>query len=76
MDYKDISNYLSLGSDDAARMRGNRAIKRLVNKLGGFKPHLDTDFPEPVTEEPSEMIESEGSTDDNDRKNNGKEIDY
>ena len=43
MDYKDISNYLSLGSDDAARMRGNRAIKRLVNKLGGFRPFFDAD---------------------------------
>jgi DNA-directed RNA polymerase specialized sigma24 family protein len=54
MDYKDISNYLSLGSDDAARMRGNRAIKRLVKKLGGFKPFNDVDFTEPTETDTSE----------------------
>ena len=54
MDYKDISNYLSLGSDDAARMRGNRAIKRLVNKLGGFRPFYDKDFTEPTETDTSE----------------------
>jgi DNA-directed RNA polymerase specialized sigma24 family protein len=54
MDYKEISNYLSLGSDDAARMRGNRAVKRLVNKLGGFKPFYDNDIMEPTETEPSE----------------------
>ena len=54
MDYKDISNYLSLGSDDAARMRGNRAIKRLVNKLGGFRPFYDKDFTETTETESSE----------------------
>lgn len=43
MDYKEIANFLSLGSDDAARMRGNRAIKRLVVKLGGYKPYVDRD---------------------------------
>jgi DNA-directed RNA polymerase specialized sigma24 family protein len=59
MDYKEISNYLSLGSDDAARMRGNRAVKRLVNKLGGFKPFLDKDLQEKVSETPDEFVESE-----------------
>jgi DNA-directed RNA polymerase specialized sigma24 family protein len=59
MDYKEISNYLSLGSDDAARMRGNRAVKRLVNKLGGFKPFLDKDLQEEVSETPDEFVESE-----------------
>jgi hypothetical protein len=54
MDYKEISNYLSLGSDDAARMRGNRAVKRLVNKLGGFKPFYDNDIMEPTETEPLE----------------------
>ena len=36
-----IAATLNLPSDDAARMRGNRALKRLVNKLGGFRPFLD-----------------------------------
>jgi DNA-directed RNA polymerase specialized sigma24 family protein len=42
-DYKEIANLLSLGSEDAARMRHNRAIKRLVDKLGGYKPFIDVD---------------------------------
>lgn len=42
-DYKEIANLLSLGSEDAARMRHNRAIKRLVDKLGGYKPYHDVD---------------------------------
>jgi DNA-directed RNA polymerase specialized sigma24 family protein len=46
MDFKEISNFLSLGSEDAARMRGNRAIKRLVNRLGGFRPFNDVDSTE------------------------------
>ncbi len=44
MDYKEIANFLSLGSDDTARMRGNRAVKRLVVKLGGYRPYNDVDF--------------------------------
>jgi DNA-directed RNA polymerase specialized sigma24 family protein len=45
-DFKEIANFLSLGTEDAARMRHKRAIKRLVNKLGGRKPHPDEDFKE------------------------------
>jgi len=43
MDFKEIANYLSLGTEDAARMRHKRAIKRLVDKLGGRKPYQDED---------------------------------
>jgi hypothetical protein len=42
-------------------MRGNRAIKRLVNKLGGYRPFLDKDLPEPETEEPSEVVQGYNS---------------
>jgi DNA-directed RNA polymerase specialized sigma24 family protein len=44
LDFKEIANYLSLGSEDAARMRHKRAIKRLINKLGGRKPFPDDDL--------------------------------
>jgi len=44
MDFKEIANYLSLGTEDAARMRHKRAIRRLVNKLGGSKPYQDYDL--------------------------------
>jgi hypothetical protein len=43
MDFKEIANLLGLGSDDAVRMRHKRAIKRIVYKLGGFKPYIDND---------------------------------
>lgn len=55
-DFKEIANFLSLGSEDAARMRHKRAIKRLVNKLGGFKPFVDNDFTnQEEHEEPEEQ---------------------
>jgi hypothetical protein len=74
MDYKEISNYLSLGSDDAARMRGNRAVKRLVNKLGGFKPYLDKDIQEEVSETPDEFVETEESTHHDEWEQSSKDI--
>lgn len=64
LDFKEIADYLSLGSDDAARMRHNRAIKRLVNKLGGYKPYLDKDFVEKETESPDDTIEGDSPGDE------------
>lgn len=53
-DFKEIANYLSLGTEDAARMRHKRAIKRLVAKLGGFRPYLDEDLDKPNSDEGDE----------------------
>ncbi len=55
-DFKEIANFLSLGTEDAARMRHKRAVKRLVNKLGGFKPYEDEDFKD--AKETDEISES------------------
>jgi len=44
MDYGDIATEMSLGSDDAARMRHNRAVKKLITRIGGFRPWSDKDF--------------------------------
>jgi DNA-directed RNA polymerase specialized sigma24 family protein len=41
--YGAIAEELALPSDDAARMRHKRAIKRLITRLGGFRPFLDKD---------------------------------
>jgi DNA-directed RNA polymerase specialized sigma24 family protein len=41
--YTAIAEALELPSDDAARMRHKRAIKRLITRLGGFRPFLDKD---------------------------------
>jgi len=57
MDYKEIANYLSLGSDDAARMRGSRAVKRLINKLGGYRPYYDVDTTDTTETDESETLE-------------------
>jgi len=45
MDFKEISNVLSLASEDTSRMRYKRALNRLVRKLGGHKPYNDYDSP-------------------------------
>jgi DNA-directed RNA polymerase specialized sigma24 family protein len=55
-----IAEELALPSDDAARMRHNRAIKRLITRLGGFRPFLDKDETEQVRQdEPEGNEESE-----------------
>jgi hypothetical protein len=43
MTYGAIAEELELPSDDAARMRHKRAIKRLITRLGGFRAFLDKD---------------------------------
>lgn len=46
MDYGTIATEMGIGSEDAVRMRHNRAIKKLINRIGGFRPWLDKDFPD------------------------------
>jgi DNA-directed RNA polymerase specialized sigma24 family protein len=43
LDFGDIAKHLELGTEDAARMRHKRAIRKLINKIGGFKPFRDED---------------------------------
>lgn len=50
MEFDDIAKTLEIGSADAARMRHKRAIKRIINKTGGFKPYREEDS-EPAEEE-------------------------
>lgn len=64
LDYGDIAKEMELGSEDAARMRHNRAIKKLITRIGGFKPFLDRDTSEKV-DEPSDGAEQEIHTADN-----------
>jgi len=49
LDYGSIAEQMELGSEDAARMRHNRAIKKLINRIGGFRPFLDKDIDQPVS---------------------------
>jgi DNA-directed RNA polymerase specialized sigma24 family protein len=50
MDFPDIAKELEIGSEDAARMRHKRAVRKMINKIGGFKPYSDNDFAEVQTE--------------------------
>ena len=59
MDFGDIAQEMQLGSEDTARMRHKRAIRKLINKIGGFKPYNDNDFDE--TQSSSENEDSAGS---------------
>jgi hypothetical protein len=40
-------------------MRGNRAVKRLVFKLGGFRPYLDKDTPDNKSEGEDNIVEGD-----------------
>ena len=46
MDFQAIADEMALPSEDTARMRNKRAIKKLINKIGGFKPYRDEDLPD------------------------------
>ncbi len=72
-DYNTIATEMNLGSEDAARMRHNRAIKKLINRVGGFRPWLDEDSEEKVqdTEEENPAVEHEHH--DEDGNNDGFE---
>lgn len=64
-DYNTIATEMSLGSEDAARMRHNRAIKKLITRVGGFRPWSDEDSEEKIqdTDEESPAVEHEHDTD-------------
>lgn len=49
-----VGEELGLGTEDAVRMRVNRIIKKLINKIGGYKPFYDADS-EPVDEEDADL---------------------
>ncbi len=59
MDFGDIASEMELGSEDTARMRHKRAIRKLINKIGGFKPYRDDDF---EVQSSSDSDASAGST--------------
>jgi hypothetical protein len=48
-------------------MRHNRAIKKLINRIGGFRPWSDRDSSKEVTENPDEIIESDNQPEGDER---------
>lgn len=71
LDFAAIATELKLVSDDAVRMRHNRAIKKLINRIGGFKPFIERDSSEPRSEEPNEVVESDEETNEDERNEEG-----
>jgi DNA-directed RNA polymerase specialized sigma24 family protein len=55
LDFGVIAEDMELGSEDTARMRHKRAIKKLINKIGGFKPWSDSDFPDKSSDNVEEV---------------------
>ena len=67
MDYGDVATEMNLGSEDAARMRHNRAVKKLITRIGGFRPWSDRDSSKEETENPDEIVEPDDHQESEDR---------
>ena len=67
LDYASIAAALEISSDDAARMRHNRAIKKIITRLGGFRPfHESTEkIDSDDIQERNEVNERDEAPDDN-----------
>lgn len=74
LDYGSIATEMKLGSEDAARMRHNRALKKLITRIGGFRPWLDKDSAEKVGEEPDEVVESDDSYNEHNEQEYSEEV--
>jgi len=62
LDFAGIAAEMELGSEDAARMRHNRAVKKLITRIGGFKPFLDKDITKHPTNKPDELIQPDNES--------------
>jgi len=58
MEYADIAKELDGGTSDAVRMRTTRAVRKLINTIGGFRPFIDNDSPikDETNEEDEELV--------------------
>ena len=73
LDYGDVATEMNLGSEDAARMRHNRAVKKLITRIGGFRPWSDRDSRNEETESPDKVVESDDHPEYNDGNKNTDE---
>ena len=73
LDYAAIAKEMEIGSEDAARMRHNRAVKKLINRIGGYKPYLDKDISKPVTTVDDEQPEQVEEDNDENNHYNGRD---
>ena len=68
LDYSSIATELQLSSDDAARMRHNRAIKKIINRLGGYRPFLDKDETDDKGDNDSKDSDTDNKVEDTDEQ--------
>jgi DNA-directed RNA polymerase specialized sigma24 family protein len=68
LDYSSIATELQLSSDDAARMRHNRAIKKIINRLGGYRPFLDKDETDDKGDDESKDSDTNNKVEDTDEQ--------
>jgi DNA-directed RNA polymerase specialized sigma24 family protein len=73
LDFGAIAAEMKLSSEDAARMRHNRAIRKLIVRMGGFRPWLDKDTSEKVSEEPDKIVNSDDYSEEYSGRSNDKE---
>jgi DNA-directed RNA polymerase specialized sigma24 family protein len=66
MDFGSIAAEMKLPSEDAARMRHNRAIRKLITRIGGFRPWLDKDTANHVVGEPNGSEQEQDAASDRD----------
>jgi DNA-directed RNA polymerase specialized sigma24 family protein len=72
-DYNTIATEMNLGSEDAARMRHNRAIKKLIMRVGGFRPWSDNDSEEKIQDTKEEEPTIDNEHDSDNRNDDGLE---
>ena len=69
MDFGAIAEEMGINSEDAVRMRHNRAIKKLITRIGGYRPFLDKDIVDKPSEDAEEfqsIPEPKGDEENND----------
>lgn len=67
LDFAGIAKEMQLDSSDAARMRHNRAIKKLITRIGGFKPFSERTIVDKSTDKEDEVPAIPPHDDNSDR---------
>jgi DNA-directed RNA polymerase specialized sigma24 family protein len=73
LDFGSIAAEMKLPSEDAARMRHNRAIRKLITRMGGFRPWLDKDTANKEEAPHDSLEQDENATYQDDREQDTSE---
>ena len=75
MDFGAIATEMEINSEDAVRMRHNRAIKKLITRIGGYRPFLDKDIIDKPDDSDDEIPSPPPENEDSDRDEDGTDED-